>query len=214
MYTNLLQSLLTSTVWLEDDETRIVWITMLAMANKRGEVLASIPGLARRAGVSVTECEKALDNFKSPDPYSRTPDHEGRRIMDIDGGWFLLNHGKFQKAYKDEKRKRKAAERQRRCRDRQKDCDGNRSERYLRRQESLRNINKPSLREEVFARSGNCCVYCGSRRELTVDHIVPVVRGGGDELDNLQVLCRSCNSAKGARLEHEIDIDQIARRPK
>lgn len=33
-------------------------------------------------------------------------------------------------------------------------------------------------------------------------------------LDNLQVLCRSCNSAKGARLEHEIDIDQIARRPK
>lgn len=32
--------------------------------------------------------------------------------------------------------------------------------------------------------------------DLTVDHIVPKALGGTDSRDNLQVLCRSCNSAK------------------
>lgn len=52
---------------------------------------------------------------------------------------------------------------------------------------------------EVFARDGFRCVYCEATRELQVDHITPVARGGTDALDNLQTLCRSCNQAKGAR---------------
>lgn len=94
-YTKLFQSILDSTVWRESLPTKIVWITLLAMTDKRGHVWASVPGLAIRAGVSIEECEEALTKFKSPDPYSRTKEHDGRRIADIDGGWALLNHGKY-----------------------------------------------------------------------------------------------------------------------
>jgi hypothetical protein len=43
----------------------------------------------------------AITTFLSPDPDSRTPEHEGRRIEVIDGGWRLLNHEKY-RAIRDE----------------------------------------------------------------------------------------------------------------
>ena len=74
---------------------------MLAMADQHGRVWASIPGLANRARVPLEDTQAALNAFLSPDPYSRTPDHEGRRIESIDGGWRLLNHEKY-RAIRDE----------------------------------------------------------------------------------------------------------------
>ncbi len=94
-FTKLFTSITESTIWSEDDQTRLVWITMLAMADRRGRVWGSIPGLANRARVSVEACERALDKFKQPDKYSRTSNNEGRRVEDMDGGWVLLNHGKY-----------------------------------------------------------------------------------------------------------------------
>lgn len=55
------------------------------------------------------------------------------------------------------------------------------------------------LRPTLLARDGHACKVCGSTIDLCIDHIVPVSKGGGDELDNLQVLCRSCNSRKRDR---------------
>lgn len=119
-YTKLFSSIVTSTIWSEDDKTRIVWITMLAIADKNGEVQASIPGLARVAGVSVDDAQAAITKFLSPDPYSRTPDDQGRRIEPIPGGWALLNHAKYRAmASKDESRASNA-ERQRRFREKEK----------------------------------------------------------------------------------------------
>lgn len=94
-FTKLFGSIITSTVWQEPDATRLVWITLLAEADQRGQVFASVPGLAHIARVSLPDCQKALDTFLAPDPYSRTEDHEGRRIEKIDGGWQLLNHAKY-----------------------------------------------------------------------------------------------------------------------
>ena len=53
----------------------------------------------------------------------------------------------------------------------------------------------------VFARDAYMCQHCGTRDQLTVDHIKPVARGGGNELENLRTLCRPCNSSKGDRAE-------------
>lgn len=104
-FTKLFSSILDSTIWQEPAETKIVWITMLAMADRHGEVHASVPGLAKRAGVTLAECEAALDCLRSPDDYSRTKEHEGRRIEDIDGGWRLLNHGKYRALLSAEERR-------------------------------------------------------------------------------------------------------------
>jgi hypothetical protein len=104
-FTKLFASITESTIWLEDNETRIVWITMLAMANKNGYVFASEPGLANRARVPLEATIKALEKFMAPDKYSRSPEHEGRRIEKVDGGWRLLNYQKH-RAIRDEEERR------------------------------------------------------------------------------------------------------------
>jgi hypothetical protein len=58
----------------------------------------------------------------------------------------------------------------------------------------------PDLRWAVFQRDGYACVHCGSRSDLTVDHVRPVLFGGENSPENLQTLCRSCNSRKGVRV--------------
>ena len=43
---------------------------------------------------------------------------------------------------------------------------------------------------------GNVCVFCRSDKKLTKDHIIPLSKGGSDYIENIQPLCRSCNSKK------------------
>jgi 5-methylcytosine-specific restriction endonuclease McrA len=53
---------------------------------------------------------------------------------------------------------------------------------------------------EIQERFGRCCVCCGEAGvALTVDHIVPVSRGGVDSYENIQPLCRTCNGRKGTQ---------------
>jgi hypothetical protein len=59
----------------------------------------------------------------------------------------------------------------------------------------------PALRTAVFERDGWKCVKCGIVDDLVLDHIYPWSRGGPDTYDNLQVLCRPCNYAKGTKVE-------------
>jgi hypothetical protein len=56
-----------------------------------------------------------------------------------------------------------------------------------------------ALRWRVWRRDGLRCVVCGAESRLTIDHIYPVSLGGTNDESNLQTLCRSCNSRKGAR---------------
>jgi 5-methylcytosine-specific restriction protein A len=55
------------------------------------------------------------------------------------------------------------------------------------------------IRWEVWERDDFRCRGCGSRRYLHVDHILAISAGGTNALENLQTLCRSCNSKKGAK---------------
>ena len=118
-YTKLFQTIITSTIWTEDANTCKVWVTMLAIANKHGEVQASIPGLAQVAGLPLDIVETAINKFLSPDKYSRTPDDEGRRIEKIEGGWMLLNHAKYREMASREEEVASNAKRQAAFRDRQ-----------------------------------------------------------------------------------------------
>ena len=57
-------------------------------------------------------------------------------------------------------------------------------------------------RDEVFARDGHRCVYCGQpfhAESLTVDHVQPRVRGGDNSAGNVVTACGGCNVQKGHR---------------
>lgn len=60
---------------------------------------------------------------------------------------------------------------------------------------SMRDI----LMQTLIDRDGAVCRHCGTTKNLSVDHIVAIVNGGRNVLSNLQILCRSCNSKKGAK---------------
>ena len=49
-------------------------------------------------------------------------------------------------------------------------------------------------------RQRHACCYCGERRKLTVEHIIPILRGGRHAIGNLALACGSCNSSKGSHL--------------
>lgn len=94
-YTKLFHRILSSSIWDEDDKTRLVWITLLASTDENGIVTATVSKLARDARVEVESVLVALEKFLAPDPESLTKTNDGRRIEVVDGGWRLLNHGTF-----------------------------------------------------------------------------------------------------------------------
>lgn len=93
-FTKLQRSIVTSSIWLQDAETRLVWITLLALCDRDGVVRASPLGVAHQARVSDESCMKALEILQAPDPDSRSDEYEGRRIQRVQSGFLVLNHGR------------------------------------------------------------------------------------------------------------------------
>ncbi len=61
-----------------------------------------------------------------------------------------------------------------------------------------------AMRASVFERDGFACTYCGDADgPLHCDHVVPVSRGGTNDIDNLATACFRCNCSKGAKLLSE-----------
>jgi hypothetical protein len=104
-YTKLFSSIIASTIWREDNDTRIVWITMLAMADRYGIVEASVPGLSDMARVDVDGTRRSILKLMSPDPDSRSDEYEGRRIEKVEGGWRILNHGRYREKLSEDDRR-------------------------------------------------------------------------------------------------------------
>ncbi len=61
----------------------------------------------------------------------------------------------------------------------------------------------PPKQHADYLRRNPQCVVCGRTEDLAIDHIVPRARGGGDEEENLQTLCRFCNTQKGTKSDSE-----------
>ena len=51
-------------------------------------------------------------------------------------------------------------------------------------------------KKEIHNLMNSPCVACGSTERITIDHIIPIARGGAHSIGNLQPLCKSCNSSK------------------
>lgn len=57
----------------------------------------------------------------------------------------------------------------------------------------------PVNRREVLRRDKHQCQYCGSVKQLTLDHVIPRSKGGKHSWDNVVIACEPCNSRKGDR---------------
>jgi len=52
-------------------------------------------------------------------------------------------------------------------------------------------------RQNIYRRDGHKCQYCGSRSNLTLDHVIPLSKSGNTSWENLVTACKKCNAKKG-----------------
>ena len=117
LYTKLAQTIVYSSLWSEDAEICKLWITFLALKDLDGVVMHNLTGISRLTGISLEKCLAAVTKFESPDPLSTTPDEEGRRLVKLEGGgWYVVNHDKYQEIGWSEEKKEKNRERVRKFR--------------------------------------------------------------------------------------------------
>jgi hypothetical protein len=96
VYNKLFSSILDSSVWLEDNPTRIVWFTFLAAMDEDGFArFAALRNLSGRARVTDDEARAAVAILEAPDPESSDPENDGRRVERVPGGWMILNAPKY-----------------------------------------------------------------------------------------------------------------------
>lgn len=63
-----------------------------------------------------------------------------------------------------------------------------------------RRVGTKNERKLVFSRDGHKCVKCGSKSNLTIDHVIPKSKGGRDSVTNYQTMCFKCNQEKAASI--------------
>lgn len=103
MYNRLFTKILDSSIWLEPDTTRIVWITILAVMDEDSFVQIATPeNLAIRARVRLEDCIEAIRCLESPDPRAFEDEFEGRRIERVPGGWLVLKGQMYRDIFKKE----------------------------------------------------------------------------------------------------------------
>ena len=83
----------------EDWRALITFQQLIVLCDADGVVDMTPTAISRRTGIPIEHIKAGLEILEQPDPESRTPDEEGRRICRIDGhnswGWYLVNHAKY-----------------------------------------------------------------------------------------------------------------------
>lgn len=91
------KGILDSSLWDQSPETIITWYSLLLTADEDGIVRGTIADIADFARVSLKQAQDAITYFMAPDPTSRNPDFEGRRIERAAEGYLILNYVRYQK---------------------------------------------------------------------------------------------------------------------
>lgn len=88
--------------------------------------------------------------------------------------------------------------------------------RLLRYVQVPRKAEAPFSKKNVFRRDEHACQYCGSEDCLTLDHILPLSKGGRTTWENVVCCCRRCNAKKGNCLPGEagLHLRRPARKPR
>lgn len=104
MYNKLFTKILDSSIWLEPNHVRLVWITFLAVMDQDGIVaLSGVGNVANRARVNEEEAADAIRSLESADYHNPDQENDGRRIERVPGvGWFVLNAAKYRDVIKSE----------------------------------------------------------------------------------------------------------------
>ena len=96
MYNKLFTKILDSSVWLEPDTVRLVWITFIACMDEDGFVaLSTVGNVSQRARVSLPAAKRAIECLEGPDKHAPDQEFEGRRIERVPNGWLVLNADKY-----------------------------------------------------------------------------------------------------------------------
>ena len=110
-FTKLDSGIVNSTIWVQPHDVLRVWIAMLALASSEGVVRTAAPALAHTCMIPLDRMREILLILESPDEDSRSDAEGGRRIMKIEGGWFLVNYAEYRKKISAEEKRE--ADRQR-----------------------------------------------------------------------------------------------------
>lgn len=94
-FAKLDSGIVNSTLWVQPDDVLRVWIWMLSQANAQGVVRTAAPALALICMKSVDRIREIVALLEAPDPDSRSENDDGRRIRKIEGGWQIINYGRY-----------------------------------------------------------------------------------------------------------------------
>jgi hypothetical protein len=121
-YSKLYSSIVHSSLWTEPDHIRILFITLLAIADREGYVFGSRNGLIRLANLDPDQCAAAdpfqalMDADKDSSDILRNPENEGRRIVAVAGGFQILNFLYYRSLRNEDDRREQNREAQQRFR--------------------------------------------------------------------------------------------------
>lgn len=132
-YSKLHSSLVNSSLWCAPDPIRLLFVTFLAICDADGCVYGSRGGIARQANIKYPQKPDPFDVLMQPDPDSsdlkRHPENHGRRIIEIEGGFQLINYAFYRALRNADDRKVQNREAQQRFRAKRKPPSANVSQR-------------------------------------------------------------------------------------
>jgi hypothetical protein len=93
-FTKLDEDFFDSSLVAEGPVPTAVFVLLLAKVKPDGVARVAATVVGGRLGLTAEQTAHAFDVLQSPDPHSRSLEHEGRRIQRVDGGWLILNYKK------------------------------------------------------------------------------------------------------------------------
>jgi hypothetical protein len=119
MFVKLFNQILDSSI-ADDRRLRHFFTDILLCSDAQGYVMMTEAAISRRIGTTIEEVTWGLAELMKPDPRSKTPDHEGRRIEAVEGsgyGWRVINFESYKSLRSNEDMRDKTKERVRKFRD-------------------------------------------------------------------------------------------------